>query len=69
MRDLKHYSIKIEYSDDDECYVATVPELQYCSAHGATPEEALREVKIALAATLKAMKANKIPTPRTTASR
>ncbi|MCL2376416.1 MAG: type II toxin-antitoxin system HicB family antitoxin [Defluviitaleaceae bacterium] len=38
------YHINIFYSEDDEGYIATVPDLQGCSAFGETPEEALKEV-------------------------
>jgi len=43
---LKYY-INIFYSEDDEGYIATVPDLKGCSAFGETPEEALKEVLIA----------------------
>ena len=38
------YHIIIFWSDEDDCYVADVPDLAYCSAFGDTPEEALRQV-------------------------
>jgi predicted RNase H-like HicB family nuclease len=41
------YHINIFYSDEDGAFVADVPDLQYCSAFGATPEEALAEVLVA----------------------
>jgi predicted RNase H-like HicB family nuclease len=44
---MKDYHINVFYSDEDECYVADIPDLKYCSAFGDTPEEALREVQIA----------------------
>jgi predicted RNase H-like HicB family nuclease len=44
---VKDYHINIFYSEEDECYVADIPDLRYCSAHGPTPEAALREVLIA----------------------
>jgi predicted RNase H-like HicB family nuclease len=44
---MKDYHINIFYSEDDECYVADIPDLQYCSAFGDTPEEAAREITIA----------------------
>lgn len=34
----------IFWSEEDGEYVADVPDLKYCSASGATPDEALREV-------------------------
>ena len=44
---MKDYHINIFHSEDDECYVADIPDLQYCSAFGDTPEEAAREIMIA----------------------
>ena len=38
------YHINIFYSEDDEGYIADVPDLRFCSAFGITPEEALAEV-------------------------
>ena len=42
------YAIEIFHSEEDEGYVATVPELPGCSAFGETEEEALKQVKIAM---------------------
>ncbi len=42
------YAIEIFYSQEDEGYIAMVPELLSCSAFGETEEEALREVKVAI---------------------
>ena len=50
------YHINVFYSDEDECYIADIPDLKYCSAHGDTPEEALREVLIAQELTLESMR-------------
>jgi predicted RNase H-like HicB family nuclease len=36
------YSLIIEWSDEDQVYIATAPELPGCRTHGATREEALR---------------------------
>jgi predicted RNase H-like HicB family nuclease len=41
------YHINVMWSDEDECYVADIPDLTYCSAFGATPQEALAEVLVA----------------------
>ncbi len=41
------YHINIFYSDEDECYIADIPDLKYCSAFGDTPQEALNELLIA----------------------
>ena len=42
------YAIEIFYSEEDEGYIAVVPELPGCSAFGETEEEALEEVKTAV---------------------
>ena len=42
------YAIEIFFSEDDEGYVALVPEIPCCSAFGETEKQALQEVKIAL---------------------
>ena len=44
---MKDYHINIFWSDDDDCYVADIPDLAFCSAFGSTPEEALAELRIA----------------------
>ena len=44
---MKDYHINLFYSDEDECYVADVPDLKFCSALGDTLEEALREILVA----------------------
>ena len=41
------YSVIIQYDRIDQIYVASIPELQGCMAHGKTPEDAMREVAIA----------------------
>jgi predicted RNase H-like HicB family nuclease len=41
------YPIVIFWSDEDDSWVADVPDLKYCSAFGGTPEEALKEVQVA----------------------
>ena len=44
-----NYSIKIFYSDEDEGYIALSEELDSISAFGDTEEEALKEIKNAIA--------------------
>ncbi len=36
-----NYEIIIYWSDDDQCFVAEVPELPGCAAHGDSPDAAL----------------------------
>ncbi|MDQ1272762.1 MAG: hypothetical protein QG591_1392 [Planctomycetota bacterium] len=42
------YEIIIYWSNEDESFVAEVPELQGCMAHGETPEDALKNAKEAI---------------------
>jgi predicted RNase H-like HicB family nuclease len=42
------YAIEIFFSDEDEEFIAVVPELAGCSAFGETEEEALQEVEVAI---------------------
>lgn len=44
---MKDYHINIFWSEEDDSYIADIPDLQFCSAFGKTPEEALAEVEIA----------------------
>lgn len=39
------YLIEVFWSDEDKGYIAVVPDLPGCSAWGATPEEAIREIQ------------------------
>lgn len=65
---MRDYHINVFFSEDDDAYVADIPDLQACSALGATPADALREVLIAkeawLAATVEAGKPIPPPTYR-----
>lgn len=45
---IPRYEIEIFWSDEDEAYIATVPDLPYCSAWGGTYEEALTQVQDAI---------------------
>ena len=42
------YEIILYWSNDDDAFVAEVPELPGCMAHGRTQEAALREIKEAM---------------------
>ena len=39
----RRYSMIIEWSDEDEVYIVTVPELSGCLTHGATYAEAVKQ--------------------------
>ncbi len=43
----KYYHINIFYSEEDEGYIADIPDLKHCSAFGKTRQQALTEVEIA----------------------
>jgi predicted RNase H-like HicB family nuclease len=60
---VKDYHINIFYSEEDEGYIADIPDLEYCSAFGSTPERALAELEIAKAAWLESAKASGKPVP------
>ena len=62
---MKDHHINIFSSEEDRGYVADIPDLQACSAFGATAEEALREVQIAKQAWLDAARAAGKPVPQT----
>ena len=61
---MKDYHINVFYSEEDRSYVADIPDLKFCSAFGATPELAVREVQIAKAAWLKVTKDRGKPIPK-----
>jgi predicted RNase H-like HicB family nuclease len=60
------YHIDVFYSDEDAGYIADIPDLDACSAFGATAEEALAEVEKAKEAWLAAARdaGKPIPEPR-----
>lgn len=57
------YAINIFWSDEDDEYIAIVPDLRGCSASGATPEEALKEIQIAKSLWLESARAHSDPIP------
>lgn len=61
---MKDYHINIFYSEEDDGYIADMPDLPGCSAFGDTPLEALHEVTRAKEAWLKASKAKKQKAPK-----
>jgi len=60
------YAISIFYDEEDGDYIAVVPDLKGCSAFGDTPEDALREVLIAMKLWLETTRERgwKVPEPR-----
>lgn len=63
---MSDYHINIFSSDEDGGYIADIPDLDSCSAFGATPEDALAAVEIAKDAWLKTASdaGRPIPAPR-----
>ena len=63
---MSDYHINIFFSEEDGGYIADIPDLDSCSAFGATDEEALLEVKLAKEAWIEAARqaGKPIPTPR-----
>lgn len=58
------YHINVFWSTEDECWVADIPDLKFCSAHGETPEEALHEALIAKEAWLASRREHGDPIPQ-----
>ncbi|GAB4439501.1 MAG: hypothetical protein Kow0031_21410 [Anaerolineae bacterium] len=63
MTKMKDYHINIFYSEEDEGYIADIPDLKHCSAFGETPAGALAEVELAKTAWLEAARAAGKPIP------
>jgi predicted RNase H-like HicB family nuclease len=61
---MKDYHINVFYSEEDQGYIADIPDLKYCSAFGSSPEEALAEVLKAKLAWLQAARSAGKPIPR-----
>ena len=59
------YPIEVFWNDEDEGYIAVVPDLAGCNAWGKTEAAAIREAHDAIAAWIKAAKSMKraIPAP------
>ncbi|HEX8193220.1 MAG TPA: type II toxin-antitoxin system HicB family antitoxin [Allosphingosinicella sp.] len=58
------YHINVFWSDEDGCWIADVPDLRYCSAHGSTPAEAVAEAQEAMAMWLDVARDEGIPIPQ-----
>jgi len=60
---MEDYHINVFYSEEDDGYIADVPDLKHCSAFGTTPEEALQEVLVAKEAWLESAQSSGKPIP------
>lgn len=63
---MSEYHSNLFWSDEDKCWIADFPDLKFCSAHGESPDEALREVQVAKKAWLASTKAHKQRIPKPT---
>ena len=63
---MSDYRVHVFWSDEDDAYVADIPELEACSALGGSPEEALAELRRAKEAWLEVARqeGKPIPAPR-----
>jgi predicted RNase H-like HicB family nuclease len=43
-----HYNINLYWSDEEDCWIADVPDLRPCTAHDKTPEEATAHIQDAI---------------------
>jgi predicted RNase H-like HicB family nuclease len=57
------YHINLFWSAEDACWIADVPDLRSCSAHGDTPTEAIAEAQTAIALWLETARENGLPIP------
>ncbi len=60
---MKHYAINVFWSEEDDAWVADVPDLKSCSAFGESPEAALAELRVAMEAWLAAARKARLPIP------
>ena len=60
---MNKYTIEIFWSDNDNGYIAVVPDLAGCNAFGETPEEAAHEIQDAIEAWIAACIASGEPVP------
>lgn len=60
---MQKYPIEVFWSEEDEGFIAVVPDLAGCSAWGKTEADAIREARDAIAAWIKAAKSAKRTVP------
>jgi predicted RNase H-like HicB family nuclease len=58
-----HYSMYIQWNDEDYAYIVTVPELPGCMTHGKTYEEAVRRGQDAIATWIHGSRELGLPIP------
>lgn len=60
---MRPYLVEIFWSNEDEGYIALIPDLPGCSAWGATEMDALHEIKDAMVAWIEACQKSGEPVP------
>jgi predicted RNase H-like HicB family nuclease len=58
------YAINLFWSEEDNCWISIAPDLDPCSAHGDTPDEAIAELQIAIELVLEVKKEDGDPIPK-----
>ena len=58
-----HYSVILEWDNEDHIYVVTVPELPGCQTHGKTLEEAARQAQDAIESWVDGVRSRGRPLP------
>ncbi len=59
----KHYSMIIQWSNRNQAYIVTVPELPGCKTHGETYEQAVKNGKEAIEAWIEDANKDGVPLP------
>ena len=59
----RYYHINVFWYPDDNIWIADVPDLKPCSAHGTTPSEAVAEAEVAIALWLETAQECGMPIP------
>jgi len=57
------YHINVFWSAEDDAWIADVPDLRPCSAHGDTPVEAVGHIEDAIAGWLESARDGGLPVP------
>ncbi|HWI89607.1 MAG TPA: type II toxin-antitoxin system HicB family antitoxin [Sphingomicrobium sp.] len=52
------------WSDDDDLWIADVPDLKYCSSHGNTPGEAIANIQDAIEGWIETARETGLPVPK-----
>lgn len=60
----EHYSMIIQWSERDQAYIVTVPELPGCRTHGATYEEAVQQGQDAIETWIEGSTSLGLPVPK-----